>query len=239
MQNTDEEFEPLTSSFENAPQQPPASERPQPLQPQPLSYPHPHGSEPDPEAAAKHADSVHRYPKLDLSENEYVIQAVRRTPIGLIPIWFFIFLVLAILFAILPIYAMNRTALQPFMPFQLPSAALLSLPLLVIGGLLVVGGLIVMEVYRANLLYLTNESVILYVRASLFNTKLRIIGLVNIEDASADKVGIIQQTFNYGTIHLSTKGEDVSFIYAPNPQPLADATNDAIENARKKLEQEP
>jgi hypothetical protein len=219
------------------PQPNPENFQPAPAPTGPLPQP-PRPTNADPDAAAKHAESVRRHPTLNLSSDEYIIAEVRRTRLGLVSIWAFVALMVLLVVGLLPIYAVNRPSFESFFAFPLPTAATLSVPLLIAAALLILGGYIAMQVYNSNILYLTNESIILHVRASLFNTKLRLIGLVNIQDASAGKVGIIQQLFNFGTVELSTKGEDIEFPYASNPQHLADIINDAIEAARKTLERE-
>lgn len=189
--------------------------------------------------AQLHANSVRRYPSLGLNPDEYLIEAVNRSHIGLIPIWSFVLFVGALLLALIPAYTLNKANLQQLLGIGLPPAGILALPLAFCAALLVVGGLLATVIYRDNSMFLTNQSVILHIRNGLFHTRLRIIGLVNIEDASATKEGIIQQAFNYGTVHLTTKGEDVAYIYAKQPRNLADAINDAVKEALKILERAP
>lgn len=193
---------------------------------------------PDNQSVARHRESARRYPQLDLSQHEYVVSEVRRTPIGLVPIWTFVGIVTILILGVLPWYATNLAALQKSFTFELPSPVMLIVPLLLVCALLVVGGVIAAVVYTSNIIYVTNESVIQFIRASLFHTKQQTINLANIEDASYAKRGIIQQLFNYGTVRLSTQSQHntYQFSYTPNPRVVANTINDAIERALQQFE---
>lgn len=192
----------------------------------------------DAEAAAKHANSKAKYPEVTLSSQEYVIEFVRRHPIGLLSIWALVTLVSLLIIGLLPLYAANHAMLQRELGFSLPSAAAMALPLLLAVLFFLVGGYIATIVYLGNRFYLTNESVIQHVRTSLFNNKNQIINLVNVEDASFEKKGILQQLFNYGTLRLSTQGEETiyRFYYVTNPDRVVHAVNEAVEVAMRNLE---
>jgi hypothetical protein len=57
------------------------------------------------------------------------------------------------------------------------------------------------------------------------------VSLGSVEDASYRQFGIWQSLFNYGTIRLSTEGEETSyrFQYASNPKKQIAVLNNAIE----------
>ena len=187
---------------------------------------------------AKHNESKVAYPEVNLSPGEYVIEFVRRHPIGLLSIWLLVGFVSIALLALLPVYANNEQGFSNALGFQLPSAAVLSIPVLIIVALFVLGGFIATIVYEGNRFYLTNESVIQHVKTSIFNDKKQVINLVNVEDVSFDRQGILQQLLNYGTLRLSTQGQETiyRFYFVRNPEQVANAVNDAVEIAMRSLE---
>lgn len=192
----------------------------------------------DPVAEAKYNESKIRYPEINLSPGEYVIDFVRRHPIGLLSIWVLTGFLTIVLLAMAPVYAANREGLSDMLGFSLPDASLLVIPIMILVALILLGGFIATIVYQGNRFYLTNESVIQHVKTSLFDDKNQIINLVNVEDVSFDKKGILQQVLDYGTLRLSTQGEETiyHFYYVSKPQRVVNEVNDAVELAMRKLE---
>jgi uncharacterized membrane protein YdbT with pleckstrin-like domain len=181
-----------------------------------------------PEMKAKHEQSVKEHPSLNLSPNEFIISAVRRHPIGLaIPVGLTIFLV-ALVASILINYPLIMEGLGVFEP---PAFG----PVLLVGFLLTllfaIGGYIAIWVYMNNRFFLTNESVIQELQLSLFMRKEQTVSLANIEDASFDQHGILQTILNYGSIRLSTEGDETTyrFTYVSNPKRHIEILNNAVE----------
>lgn len=94
-----------------------------------------------------------------------------------------------------------------------------------------IGGYAAVWVYLRNTFYLTNESVIQEIQHSLFSKHEQTVSLGSIEDASYRQVGVFQTAFNYGTIRLSTEGEETTyrFQYVDNPKEQIAILNNAIE----------
>ncbi|MGH7196804.1 MAG: hypothetical protein ACREGJ_03510 [Candidatus Saccharimonadales bacterium] len=221
-----------TTPTPEAPQSPP----PAPISPAP-SAPAPLTSE----VQEKHRQSVEKYPEISLSSSEYVIEEVRRHPIGLLSIWAFVGLLILIVFLALPFYSVNRAVIANALMTSvdvLPSPAILAIPALFLIGLFALGGFIATVVYNGNRFYLTNESVIQHVRNSLFHTKSQVIGLVNVEDASSTREGILEHFLDYGTLRLSTQGEETTyhFYYVADPKRVVNVVNDAREKAVLRLQ---
>jgi hypothetical protein len=82
-----------------------------------------------------------------------------------------------------------------------------------------------------NKFFLTNESVIQEIQTSLFSHHEQTVSLANIEDASYLQQGIIQTMFNYGSIRLSTEGDETTyrFNYVTNPKQQIATLNNAVE----------
>jgi hypothetical protein len=194
-----------------------------------------------PEVEKRHKDSQASFPHLSLSAGEYVIEEVRRHPIGLLSIWVIVgFLVLCAV-AIAPFYGANIPFIaQVFMttPEQLPSAALLSIPTFILAILFGLGGVVATIIYNGNKFYITNESIVQYIQTGLFTTKQQVVNLINVEDASSEKVNIVEHLLNYGTLRLSTQGEETiyHFRFVADPQRVVHAINDASERAVKILQ---
>lgn len=109
--------------------------------------------------------------------------------------------------------------------------ATLILPALLFIALVGIGMFIVYYVYVNNKFFLTNESVIQEIQVSLFSRHEQTVSLGNIEDASFTQNNIIQHLFNYGSIRLSTEGDETTyrFTYVANPKDHIAALNNAVE----------
>lgn len=177
-----------------------------------------------PETARRHEESVAAYPSLNISKQEYIISAVRRHPIGLVGPLLVGGLLIAAIIGILALYpVLVPTGVPPFSSFILP--AILVMLLVAIGIYAVVW------VYLNNKFFLTNESVIQEIQTSLFAHNEQTVSLGNIEDASYSQTGLFQLLFNYGSIRLSTEGDETTyrFHYVSNPKEQIALLNNAIE----------
>lgn len=188
-----------------------------------------------PETIEKHKQSKALYPELNLSEGEYVISAIRRHPIGLLAIWAVVGLIIVLTFLGLPIFAANEALVNSL--FGSSGAAdrgigILALVLLFLNTLFVLGGIIATIVYLGNKFFLTNESVTQIIQTSLFSKKEQTISLINIEDASFRKHGLLQHFLNYGSLRLSTQGDETTyrFNYVSDPKTQVSLLNDAVED---------
>jgi PH (Pleckstrin Homology) domain-containing protein len=193
------------------------------------------------EELAMHKQSAAQYPELALSPGEYVLEVVRRHPIGLISIWgITVFLIIVILAAV-SFYSVNMAFIAQVTGMSarnLPSPETMSVPALILAAFFFLGGAIATYVYKGNRFYVTTESIIQFVQYSLFSTKQQVVNLINVEDVSADQTGIIQQVFNYGTLRLSTQGQETIyyFRFVANPNKVVHNINDATEIAIQRLE---
>jgi hypothetical protein len=182
-----------------------------------------------PEILRKHQASKQRFGFLNLSTNEYVISAVRRHPIGLlIPVGTGIILIALILSALfnygIIVEAFNLRGTAADVLAAAPSLLLLAL-------LVGLGTYVAYYVYTNNKFFLTNESVIQEIQTSLFSRHEQTVSLANIEDASYQQHGIIQQIFDYGSIRLSTEGDETTyrFTYVSKPKQHIAQLNNAVE----------
>lgn len=182
------------------------------------------------ENSRRHEESKKQYPFLNLSEGEFVITAVRRHPIGLfIP-------VAATAIGIIAVYVLagifiastqQTTSLAANTPSEGDIIVFASLVNLLLG----LFGYIYIWVYLQNKFFMTNESVIQEIQHSLFSKHEQTVSLGSIEDASFKQNNIIETMFNYGTIRLSTEGEETTyrFHYVSNPKQQIARLNNAVE----------
>ena len=175
----------------------------------------------------KAAASKAAFPHLNLSTGEYVISAIRRHPIGLFSIWFVVTIFVITLFAAIPFIMSGEIGAQGLEE----GGEMLAFIFLMLAALVFMGGVIATVVYNANRFYLTNESVIQHIQTSLFSKKEQTISLTNIEDASFRQHGIMQQLLDYGSLRLSTEGEETTyrFNYVSHPQQQISILNNAVE----------
>lgn len=178
----------------------------------------------------KHDQSSNEYPSLNLSEGEYVILSVSRHLIGLIAP-----LMLGVLLIILAVILfINATSVVgSFKYSNLPiSPSLISTLSIIFIGLILLGMYVIYYVYLNNKFFLTNECVIQEIQLSVFSKFEQTVSLSNVEDASFSQTGIIQKIFNYGSIRLSTEGEETTyrFSYVSNPKQTIATLNNAIED---------
>ncbi len=183
-----------------------------------------------PEAKARHDDSVKKFPSLNLSQGEYVIRAMHRHPIGL----FIPMAMGTILLALSLILLTNYDIVAEY--FGLRGAAAdptsILLPVLLFCGLVLLGMYVAYYVYFNNKFFLTNESVIQEIQDSIFSKHEQTVSLGNIEDASFLQTNIIQHVFHYGSIRLSTEGDETTyrFTYVSNPKEHIAVLNNAVES---------
>lgn len=179
----------------------------------------------------RHEKSLKQYPDVNVDDDEYVILSISRHNIGLLGI--------IIVSMTLFIFLTSAWILLCFMPNRLELAANVKNQLSIILGavdfLIVISAYIGYTTYKANHFTVTNERVIQWIVTGLFNRKKQIINLESTEDISYSQVGIFQHMFNYGTIRLSTTGDEstYTFIMAKNPAKMVEIIGEIAECARE------
>lgn len=182
-----------------------------------------------PELMERHRASKERYPYLNISEAEFVILDIKRHPIGMLTPIAITGALLVAIFAFASFYpSMYDLSADGIMP---PPVAMFGIALL-FSALVVLGGAVALWVYLQNQFFMTNESVIQEVQESLFSRREQTVSLGSIEDASFRQVGLIQTLLDYGTIRLSTEGQETTYVfrYVANPKKQIAILNNAIES---------
>jgi uncharacterized membrane protein YdbT with pleckstrin-like domain len=178
-------------------------------------------------------ESKEKYPRLNLSDGEYVITAVKRHPIGLLQIWGSLTLVALVLIAVFAAFILNQDS-SPLIGAVGDAEQVQTIGSLILGGLtvlLALGGWAATYIYNGNRFYLTNESVIQEVQTSLFSKYEQTVSLGNVEDASYRQNNPLQMLLNYGSIRLSTQGDETTyrFTYVTSPKQHIATLNNAVE----------
>ena len=178
------------------------------------------------ELKQKSDSSRKKYPFLNLSDGEYVILAVRRHPIGLVAPIGSTVLALLLIFGLTAVYT-GMTMANP----GLPASGDVMLISILLALLVTIFGYFAVWIYIQNKFFLTNESVVQEIQSSIFAKREQTVSLGSIEDASFKQSNFIQTFFNYGTLRLSTEGDETTyrFQYVSEPKKQVAVLNNAIE----------
>ena len=178
----------------------------------------------------KHDRSVKLFPNLGLKEGDYVVSLVRRHPIGLFVPFSLGFILVSMAFFVLFNHDLIINLFQSI--GFMTNALSMSLPAIIFIMLVLAGEYVVYYVYTSNRLFLTNDSIIQEIQLGLFSKSEHIVSLDRVEDASYSQNGILQQLLNYGSIRLSTVGDETTYglTFVSNPKESITLINNSIEN---------
>lgn len=179
------------------------------------------------EVARRHEASMNKFPELNLSPHEYIVSAIPRHFIGILFPAIMTTLIIAIAFSIVFNYPFLATSLG----LSMSSFGTVAVIGILLAILFLIGGYAVLWVYLNNRFFLTNESVIQEIQTGLFSHKEQTVSLANIEDASYSQIGPVQTLLNYGSIRLSTEGDETTyrFDYVAKPKYYLSILNNAVE----------
>ena len=172
-------------------------------------------------ARIRHARSKKDFPFLSLEEHEYVELALTRSKKGLILIWVVALVGMAVLgmASAMVLGSLTRTVVvkdETMRYFWLLFG--------VLSMLLMLGALVCSKIYLANKMFVTNKRVFHYAQKSLFAKSANIIELSRIEDVSYQQSGILDHLFSFGTLRMSTVGDETTYTF-----PFVDTPTDEIE----------
>lgn len=179
----------------------------------------------------RHEQSVKTYPDITVDEDEYVVLSMRRHSLG--------YLLNIIFSAFIGVLLISAWIIICFMPNSLPIPANFKPQISLIFGsitlLLIILTYVNYVVYRANRFVITNERAIQWISNTIMSQKKQVINLESIEDISYSREGILQHLFDYGTVKLSTVGDEstYTFPFSPNPDKKAEFLSDIVEAARE------
>ena len=155
----------------------------------------------------RHARSEKDFPFLKLEDDEWVEFAFKRAKICYMLVFGAVAGGLAVvLFAFLMVLlgqASIDAAGRNFMYVLLVIIVLIGL----------VFGVVAAMVFRGNVMYITNKHVIQIVKKSPMAKSVNIIDLPSVEDASFHQSGFLQAFLHYGTLRLSTVGDETTYTF--------------------------
>ena len=181
--------------------------------------------------AARHQEAARRYPDVNLDSDEYVVFSIKRHSFGVFGIIIssmLSFIIVASIWITISIMPNNlNLTLAMKTNITLASLALLALS--------VVSAMIGHSIYKNNKFIITNERVVQWIVSGLFNKKKQTINLEAIEDISFSQTGFLQHLIGFGTVRLSTIGEEstYTFTFVPQPNKYAELLGDLVENAKE------
>lgn len=158
-----------------------------------------------PAEQADHDRSVHDYPDIQFSPTEYVVIDVQRSVWGIVRIWLFalaVFIAMGIILLLI-----DQTT-----PVKLDAMAEFGLLLLTIVLPLLIGG-VGTSVFRRNTFIVTNERIFANIQYTPFASRSQNVEIEHIEDCSVSQTNPMQLLLNYGSIRLSTIGDEQTYIY--------------------------
>ena len=189
-------------------------------------------------ARIRHERSKKDFPGLRLEDDEYVEFAFKRAKICLFLIFGGVGLGLAVVLLAFLLVLMGQSMVDEmgrnFLFIIL--AALLAAAIII--------GLISLTVHRGNKLFITNRRVIQMVMTSPVVNSVNIIDLSSVEDASFRQENLLQSLFHYGTLRLSTVGDETTYTFKYSDitgeqlKEVTDLISDAKKRGRKKKETE-
>lgn len=158
-----------------------------------------------PAEQADHDRSVHDYPNIGFSPTEYVVIDVQRSPWGIARVWLFALLIFLAMGAIAIL--MHQTS-----PIEMSTAVYAGLFIATIAATALVG-IVGTHIYRNNSFIVTNERVISHIQTTPFAVRTQNVELEHIEDCSVAQITPAQHLLNYGSIRLSTVGDEQTYLF--------------------------
>jgi hypothetical protein len=172
-----------------------------------------------------------RCQELNLTEGEGIICEIDRNPIGLVQLYCGAAVVIVVLLALLYLFIGHKETLE-LKAISDTGAILAVACIAIIVGLVTT---VAANIYKMNKMILTNESLIIQTQQGLFNTARKSISLNKIEDVSYKQSGLLQSMFGYGTITVSTMGDEgLEFRLAKDPKKHANYINNAHEEFERR-----
>lgn len=187
----------------------------QPSSPQPNQAPH--ELVPVAEMCAQSPRLVERYPEIADDENERLVYDVHKHWIGQVGIIATAVITILALIGVaagLPLMARSSNiAVAPGI------GGIAMLVMVIILVCVLAGSAIALWVYKASRILVTGQNVIELRQSSLFSRQVSHLNMINVEDVTVIKHGILQTLLNYGTLQIQTAGETDNFNFLNTPTP--------------------
>lgn len=190
------------------------------------------------EIEQRHNESVRDYPEIsDLHRNEFVMLEIRRHPLFIGFIWASWLAVLILVTSAWLI--LTSTNVQPML-FGTSSGTnfygFLGMVVGLVDILVIVLAYISHKVFSGNKMFVTSERVIQFKMNSLFDEQVQTIDLGSIEDVSFHQKGVMSMLFNFGTVRMSTVGDETTYALplVKNPSKIKNEAARIIQAVKNK-----
>lgn len=186
----------------------------------------------------RHDRSVRDFPGLKLEGDEYVEFFFRRARICLMMIWGGVFAGLIVILLAFLLVLIGQSMID-----EMGKHFLFIILFTLLAATFVIL-LLALKIYQGNKLYITNKRVMQMIMNSPVSTSINVIDLVSVEDASFRQENIWQKLFHYGTLRLSTVGDETTYTFPYSDISSSDlkAVTDLISNikepARRKVKKD-
>lgn len=158
-------------------------------------------------ARIRHERSVKDYPDLNLKDDEYIEFAFKRAHICLMMI------VISVTIAIIAILLVFLTILLAQERLGESGRSFVFIILFTLLAFTIISGCIAVRIYNGNRLYITNQRVIQKIMHTPFVHSINVIDLGSVEDASYHQEGFFSAIFHFGTLRLSTVGDETTYTF--------------------------
>ncbi|MBR2543051.1 PH domain-containing protein [Candidatus Saccharibacteria bacterium] len=158
-------------------------------------------------ARIRHERSLRDFPNLRLEDDEYVEFAFMRSKICLKMIFGGMVAGLVVILLGFLLILMGQAMLD-----EMGRNFLFIILFALLAAAFIIGA-VSLRVYRGNRLYITNKHVTQFVMNSLVSGSINIIDLAQIEDASFRQDSLLQKLLHYGTLRLSTIGDETTYTF--------------------------
>ncbi len=153
-------------------------------------------------------------PPVKLHKGEKVMLSFQRSKVNLVITWICAGVVVLALIA-------GAVALKRWAPESgplnfgnlAPLKTLLSFACLIALPVVLIAALVTTHVDRKNVMFVTNQRIIQRTSTSLFSYSVNTIEFRNVEDVSYKQDDFIAHLFHYGTLRVSTEGDETTYTF--------------------------
>ncbi len=165
----------------------------------------------------RHERSKKDFPGLKLEKDEYVEIALSRAPLCLLMIW------LGVVFAVIVFATVFLISSLAIPGIDETGLSFMTLLFWIFVIFFIMCGIVATIVFRGNKMYITNKRITQQRMLSPVVTSVNIIDLSAIEDVSFRQTNLLQKIFSYGTLRLSTVGDETTYTF-----PFSNVTGEEI-----------
>lgn len=165
---------------------------------------------------------------IEFDQNEELLLEIRKHPFGLL----LILLTAGIIATTVLIGTFTIAASSVIGEFELDSGRrYIALFGFILASLIFIVAAIYAQLYRSNVVYVTNEKIAQVLYITLFNRKISQLNIGDVQDVTVSQKGIFAHLFGYGTLVIETAGEqqNYTFTFVPHPHAVAKVIIEAHE----------